>query len=167
MKGQKKQIKYLLLFSILLGICFPNTIFAEEGEQKEKGKMEIKTDRITKYREQLNEVFKETELEKTMPHLFDESTQEKIHEKQDTSTEKTKELKHTVLVEKIEEDGFIEDVQNALFTDDYEVAFDSVDEDQKSKSEMISTNIIIASLVLFGALVCVGIYFFIQRWNAS
>lgn len=167
MKGQRKQIKYLLLFSILLGICFPNTVIAEEGEQKEKGKMEIKTDRITNYREQMNDVFKETELEKTVPNLFEESTQEKIQEKQDAHTETTKELKHSVLIEELEEDGFIEDVQNALFTDDYVVTFDNIDEDQKSTSEMISTNIIIASLILFGALVCVGIYFFIQRWNAS
>lgn len=167
MKGQKKQIKYLLLFSILIGICFPKAILAEEGEQKDKGKMEIKTDRITKYREQINEVFKETELEKTVPDLFKESTQVKINDKQDMYTEITNELKHSVLVEELEENGFIEDVQSTLFTDDYEVAFDSVDEDQKSKSEIISTNIIIASLILFGLLVCVGIYFFVQRWSAS
>lgn len=167
MNGLKKQINNLLLFSILIGICIPNVTFAEEGEQKEKGKMEIKADRITKYKDQMNDLFKKTELEKRVPHLFEDSTYEKIEQKQDEYEKITNELKHSVLVEDLKEDSFIDDVRSELFTDDYEVALSSSDEEQKSKSEKISTSIVVASLILFGMLLCVGIYFFIQKWSTS
>lgn len=167
MNGLRKQIKNLLLFSIFIGLCIPSIVLAEEGEQKEKGEMEIKSDRITKYKDQINEVFKETELEKRLPTLFEDSTTEKIKQTQEEDAKLTSELKHIVLVDEIAEDSFVKDVQKTLFTKDYQVAASSSNHEEKSKSESFSTNIIIASLILFGMLICVGIYFFIQKWSTS
>ncbi len=168
MNGFRKQINHLLLFSILIGLLLPSIVLAEESNEREKGQMEIKTDRITKYREQINEVFRETELEKRFPTLFEEWTVDRIHEKQQATAERTNELKHIVLVEEMDEDPYIDDVKSTLFTEDYVVALpSSIDDEQKSKSEMISTSIIIASLILCAVLLCIGIYVFIQKWNAS
>lgn len=167
MNGLKKQIKNLLLFSIFIGMCIPSVVLAEEGEQKEKGTMEIKSDRITKYKDEVNDVFKETELEKRVPSLFKETTYDKIEDTQEGYRRITEELKHSVLVENIKEDSFVENIQSGLFTEDYEVATTASVDEQKSKSEKISTSIIVASLILFGIVLCVGIYFFIQKWSTS
>src|SRR5699024_7242435 len=133
-----------------------------ESEQDEKGKMEIRIDRITKYREQVNEIFQETELQKRMPMLFDVSTYDRITEIQQNNASVRDELKHRVLVEDIEEDAFVADVQNVLFTDDYEVASSASEDNERSKSEMLSTGVVAASFILLGLLLCVGIYFFVQ-----
>lgn len=167
MSGLKKQINYLLLFSVLLGTFFPTIVFAEESEQDEKGKMEIRIDRITKYREQVNEIFQETELQKRMPMLFDVSTYDRITEIQQNNASVRDELKHRVLVEDIEEDAFVADVQNVLFTDDYEVASSASEDNERSKSELLSTGVVAASFILLGLLLCVGIYFFVQKWSSS
>lgn len=167
MSGLRKQINHLLLFSILIGLLLPSIVLAEENDEKEKGQMEIKTDRITKYQDQINEVFRETELEKRFPTLFEEWTVDHIHLKQEESAQLINELKQYVLVEEVDGDPYVDDVKHTLFTEEYVVALPSqADNEQKSKSELISTSIIIASLIFCAMLLCIGIYVFIQKWNA-
>lgn len=115
MRIQQKQINYLLLFSLFILLFHPTSINADSD--KGKGKMKIKSDRILK--EQSDDYFGETELDKRFPNLFSEEINHKIHEKQRNDDYTLDTLKKSVLIEDIPERTMLTTVKSALFTEEY------------------------------------------------
>ena len=112
MRNQQKQINYLLLFSLFILLFQPLSIYA--NSETGKGKMKIKSDRIQK--EQTDDYFGETELDKRFPNLFSDEINNKIYEKQRNDEYTLDTLKKSVLLEDVPEKTMLTTIKSALFT---------------------------------------------------
>jgi len=162
MKVCQKQIKNLLLFSLLIFFLVPIQVLANEDGMG-KGKMQMKTDRILQDPKNENNIV-ETELDKTFPELFEEETREKIETQQTELQAETTRLKNHIFEEKIPETTSLYSIKNELFTDDYS-SQRLGEEDQKHErsNNPISQVLFYGSLATFIAVIGGGVFMLLRN----
>lgn len=163
MRACQKQIKFLLLFSLSIFFLAPFQVFADEKEP-EKGKMEIKTDRILKSLDDEGEIV-ETELDRTFPGLFDAETKEKIDDKQEKNEEVIKGVKSHIFLEEMPETTSLYDVQSELFTEDYQSPNVFAGEPVDEQSTNFSSLVVYGSLVTFIGIIGGGVIMLFRKFE--
>lgn len=145
---KQKQINTLLLLLLFIFLCTPSVIIADnsEGDELEKGKFKIKSDRIIENDNESEQLTTETELEKTFPTLFRDETKQKIVEKQEKERNRTTSLKRDVFSEDFPDSSAIYDIKSTLFTDEYEYVSTEMNDEKESKGKS-------SSVALFGGVV--------------
>lgn len=166
MKIKQKQINYLLLLFLSIFIIIPNLVFAHD-DATEKGKLNIKTERITGNESDANQELVETELERTFPDLFEDETKEKIELKQKEEEVETNYIKQQIFQASLPSSTAIYEVKSELFTEDYTPPKKVVQEDEEDDETNNSSPLVVyGSIVSMIGIVLGGIFLVIRNLGA-
>lgn len=149
MSIKQKRINTLLLLLLFIFLYNPIVIIAnnDEGDDLEKGKFKIKSDRIIENDDESEQITIETELEKTFPTLFRDEVKQKIVEKQEEERNRTSSLKRDIFSEDLPDSSAIYEIKSALFTDDYAYVSSEMNDENEPEGQ--------SSIVWFGGVVSV------------
>lgn len=157
MRVQKKLAKSLLLLIIALLVLGFWSVPAAADEE-ERGGLRINTDRIIKGQQEPTEL-RETELERVFPQLFTDETKEVIKEKELENKSELEQLEESIFFHELEGNTAVQDVKDALFAPEYEVAQtggNQIQEDPSSGSGV--SNTLLAVFTGLGAVLLFGLY---------
>lgn len=144
---------------------FPASHVDAEEELKHTGKLRFKQERIggnERKSEEESSVNVETELEKTVPELFDESTREALDTKQMEQNKEQNELEEQLFLLPNEENVVIKETEASLFASDY-VAPKVASEEPESNDNGLTNTPILAGLIGVALTICGGLYAFMRR----
>lgn len=157
MKVQKKLVKLIIILITSLKVFGFMTIpVLADGENR--GGLRINTERIIKGQSE-NIELRETELERIFPTLFTDETKEMIEKTEQLNKNNLEELEKSIFSQDLDGNTMVEEVKNALFTEEYSVAVSGSNQDEEDASSdgIVSTTILTVFSGL-GLLLLVGLY---------
>lgn len=159
MKIYSKQINCSIL-CIIFFFLLPVSIQAEEHE-KNSGELEIKINRITEDRKNIEN--KETELERIFPELFEAETAEKIEQAKEAQKQDMLDLKEELFLGEQKEYSFLEETKDLLFTPEYDVveSYTAVDTDEQHSNW--ANRLLITGIVVFVCAVLGGCFALVRK----
>ena len=159
-----------VIAALLLGISPIFSLSAmAEADRDNSGELRVKIERIGQDEvdpEKLeSQDVEKTELEKIAPGLFKEQTRAAIESRQKGLDETAKQFEDSLFVSPIKQNSTIEDTENALFSNEYEVEFYAIpnqNNPQKDEENSISKEVLVA---IFGIVFisCGGIYLMVKK----
>jgi type VII secretion protein EssA len=163
MKVQKKQAKNKMILSLciclLILVCLPVSAMADT---EKRGELQFKIDRIIDGSDEGSEL-RETELERTFPGLFSDDVGLIIEETEKKNQQTMEELEKSIFTVDLEANSTVDEVKDALFSEDYTVVASGkgeVQEEDNTNSSFSNTILTIFSglgILLFG-----GLYFMMR-----
>lgn len=153
---------------LITGFCClllltPFSVSAEDSPI-DKGKLDWKLDRVIQDKSGEDQYHTKTELEKTLPELFNDDTTAKIKSVQREKKKSIDNLEESLFTDDLEVDDTMEDTEEALFTSDYVAPkHPNNHEDETEGKSSWFNKLLIAGLVAFGCILCGGIYMMFRK----
>ncbi|GAB3799675.1 type VII secretion protein EssA [Virgibacillus kimchii] len=163
MKVQKKQAKYkIILFlcmSLLILVCLPVSAMADT---EKRGELQFKIDRIIGGNDGETEL-RETELERSFPDLFSDDVGLIIEEREKENQQMMEELEESIFTADLQANSTVEEVKDALFSEDYTAVASGRGEMQEENTASSSFNNTLLTIFSgLGILLFGGLYFMMR-----